>query len=51
MYLDASCNFSLPAMTIGIILALFYLLGKHPACRHTVYIVYVNVGGSLWTLL
>ena len=47
LYLDAFCTFSLPGLTIGIILGLFHLLGKHPACRHTLYIVYVNEGSSL----
>jgi len=46
LYLDASCTFSLPGLTIGNILVLFHLLGKHPVCRHALYILYVNEGAA-----
>jgi len=45
LYLDAYPPF-FSACLLGL-LALFSVLGKYSACSHTVYIVYVNVGGQL----
>jgi hypothetical protein len=46
-YLDGSILFSLPGFVIGIIFAVFHLLGKQPLFRHLLYIAVTSLGNLL----
>jgi hypothetical protein len=43
-YFDGSMLFSLPGFIIGMIFAVFHLLGKHPLFRHWLYIAVTSPG-------